>query len=540
VEEEVDALTLPAIQTILLLLLLLVAACALLAERVKVPYPIVLLLAGLGLSFVPHVPRVPLKPELVFLVFLPPLLYHSAWLTSWREFKMNMVSIVMLAVGLVTFTVVGIALFADHVIAALDWKSGLLLGAVVATTDAIAATAIGKRIGLPKGIMDLLEGESLVNDATGLLALEFGVLIVVQGQTPTIGMAIGRFIWLIVGGVGVGLLVGALVVWLERFVDDAPVEIVISLVTPYAAYLIGERVGASGVLSVVACGLLVSRRGNEYFSPAARMQVAAVWRSLDFVLNGLVFCLIGLQLPYVLSGMVRGYSWVTLLKYGAGFSAFLIVLRLVWMFPGAWVAHWLRTRWLGQKRAAPSAKGTFVLGWTGMRGVVTLAAAIGLPYQLADGRPFVQRDLIVFLAFCVILVTLVGQGLTLPMLIRALGMAGVDTAIAEERKIARATALEAAIAWLNEERAKAETASWPAIDNMLKVYQGRWEALCGPKPAESGAQVAKVQELARGAARQQRQALLKLRAEGRVGDEAMRSVERELDLMETRLDTASF
>jgi Na+/H+ antiporter len=532
-------LTLSAMQGILLMLLVLVAACALLAERVKVPYPIVLLLAGLGLSFVPHVPRVPLKPEIVFLVFLPPLLYHSAWLTSWREFQRNMVSIVMLAVGLVTFTVVGIALFSDHVIAALDWKSGLLLGAVVATTDAIAATAIGKRIGLPKGVMDLLEGESLLNDATGLLALEFGVLIVVQGQTPTVGMAVGRFVWLIFGGVGVGLLVGALVVWLERFIDDAPVEIVISLVTPYAAYLIGERIGASGVLSVVACGLLVSRKGSQLYSPAARMQLSAVWQSLDFVLNGLVFCLIGLQLPYVLSGMVRGYSWVTLVKYGLGFSAVLIVLRLLWMYPAAWVAYAIRTRWLKQQNRPPTVKGTFVVGWTGMRGVVTLAAAIGLPYQLADGRPFEQRDLIVFLAFCVILVTLVGQGLTLPMLIRALGMAGVDTEVAEEKKLARGTALAAAVAWLNEERAKAEMASWPIFDNMLKAYESRLRVLCEAEPGESGTQGAKVQELVRGAARQQRHALLRLRAEGRVGDEAMRAVERELDLMETRLDTAN-
>ena len=533
------ALTLSAMQGILLMLLVLVAACALLAERVKVPYPIVLLVAGLGLSFVPHVPRVPLKPEIVFLVFLPPLLYHSAWLTSWREFRRNMVSIVMLAVGLVTFTVVGIALFSDHVIAALDWKSGLVLGAVVATTDAIAATAIGKRIGLPKGVMDLLEGESLLNDATGLLALEFGVLIVVQGQTPTVGMAVGRFLWLMFGGVGAGLLVGALVVWLERFIDDAPVEIVISIVTPYAAYLIGERIEASGVLSVVACGLLVSRKGNEFFSPAARMQVTAVWKSLDFVLNGLVFCLIGLQLPYVLAGITNRYPWATLLKYGLGFSAVLIVLRLAWMYPAACVAHWIRTQWFKEEKDPPTGKGIFVLGWTGMRGVVTLAAAIGLPYQLADGRPFEQRDLIVFLAFCVILVTLVGQGLTLPMLIRALGLAGVDTEVAEEKKLARGTALEAAVAWLNEERAKEEVALWSVFDHMLKISQSRLEALSETGPAESGLQAAKAQALMRGVARQQRQALLRLHAEGRVGDEAMRAVERELDLMETRLDTAN-
>ena len=528
-------LTLPAMQTILLMLLVLVAACALLAERVKVPYPIVLLLAGLGLSVVPHVPRVPLNPQVVFLVFLPPLLYHSAWLTSWREFRMNMVSIVMLAVGLVVFTVVGVALFADHFISALDWRSGLLLGAVVATTDAIAASSIAKRVGLPKAITDVLEGESMLNDATGLLALEFGILIVVQGESPTIGMAITKLAWLMVGGVGTGLLLGFVVVWLERFVDDAPVEIVMSLVTPYAAYLIGERIHASGVLSVVACGLWVSRRSGESFSPEVRMQVAAVWSSLDFALNGLVFCLIGLQLPYVLGGMIHQYRWLTLVRYGLGFSAVLVVLRLVWMYPGAWVAWWLRTRVLRQTYERPSAKGVFVVGWTGMRGVLTLAAAISIPTELADGTPFAQRDLIVFLAFCVILVTLVGQGLTLPMLIRALGLSGSSTELAQEERLARKTALEAAVNWLRHERDVSSETQKPLYDDLLRRYGRRLSVVRSKGPTREGDRLAELLDITRGAAQQERQALMLLRSEGRVGDEALRIVERELDLLETRL-----
>src|ERR1700712_2867185 len=289
-----------AAQTIFLLLMVMVAVFAVVAQRLSVPYPIVMVLAGLGLSFVPHMPRIPLNPDMVFAVFLPPLLFSSAWFTSWREFRENLVTIFMLAVGLVAFTVWGVAMVADHFITALDWKSGLVLGAVVATTDAIAASSIAKRVGLPKRVMDVLEGESLLNDATGLLALQFGIMIMVEGKTPTISMAIGRLIWLMVGGIGTGLAVGTVVAWCERFIDDGPVEIVLSIVTPYAAYLAGEAVGASGVLSVVAAGLFLSRRSGKFYSPQVRVQSIGVWHAMDFALNGFVFCLIGLQLPYVM------------------------------------------------------------------------------------------------------------------------------------------------------------------------------------------------------------------------------------------------
>ncbi len=524
-----------AVQTVLLLLLVVVAAFAVLAERVKVPYPIVLLLAGLGLSFVPHVPRIPLNPQIVFLVLLPPLLYRAAWMTSWKEFRFNLVSITMLAVGLVGFTVVGVALFADHFVTTLDWKTGLVLGAVVATTDAIAATSIANQLGLPKAITDILEGESLVNDATGLLAVEFGIAIVVQGQTPTVGMAVGKLLWLIAGGLGVGLMVGVLVTWVEKHVDDGPVEIVISVVAAYTAYLLGERVEASGVLSVVACGLYVSRNGGRLFSPQVRMQATGVWEAIGFALNGIVFCLIGLQLPYVLAG-IKGYSWGELVKYGLGFSATLVVLRLVWMYPGAWVAWTIRTRLLGQRYKRPSAKGVFVLGWTGMRGVLSLAAALSIPETLSDGRPFPGRDLIVFLTYVVILVTLVGQGLTLPWLIRALGLAGTDTSRRTEEIEARRAVLHAAIGWLQTERATANEEEQHVYDDLLHQYEHRLEAETGEMDSEGRERFDEMLKVMRGAARQERLTLMRLRDEGRVGDGVLRDVERELDLVESRID----
>jgi Na+/H+ antiporter len=523
-----------AVETVLLVLLTVVAAFAVLAEKIRVPYPIVLVLAGLGLSLAPHVPRVPLNPQIVFLLFLPPLLYRAAWMTSWREFKYNLVSIVMLAVGLVGFTVLGVALWADHFLTTLDWRSGLLLGAVVATTDAIAATSIGRRVGLPKAILDVLEGESMVNDATGLLALEFGVMIVVSGQTPTVGMAVGKLVWLIAGGVGAGLAIGAVVVWCHRFIDDGPVEIVMSLVTPYAAYLLGERIGASGVLSVVACGLLVARRSGHFFTPQVRMQAMAVWEALDFALNGLVFCLIGLQLPYVLAG-IRGYSWETLVEYGALFSGVLILLRLVWMYPAAMVAWKIRTKLLGQRYPRPTAKGIFVVGWTGMRGVLALAAAISLPLELADGKVFEQRDLIVFLTFCVILVTLVGQGLTLPAVIRMLGLAQAGGEMEREENDARRAVLQAAIGWLTQQREDADEGQRYLYDDLLDQYRQRLKVLRGGENTLEGKRLKESLGIMQGAVREERLTLMRLRDEGRVGDEVLRIVEQELDLVDSRI-----
>ena len=270
-----------AVQLILLLLLLFVVVFSTLARRLKTPYPIVLVVAGLLLGFVPGIPKITLDPDVIFFVVLPPLLYSAAWNTSWRDFRHNFVSIASLAIGLVAFTVFGVAAAASWLIVGFDWRVGFVLGAVVATTDSIAATSIAKRIGLPKRIVDVLEGESLVNDATGLLALEFATAMVVYGQTPTISYAIARLAYLIASGIAVGLILGRIVEWFEHRIDDGPIEIALSLFVPYAAYLAGEAVHGSGVLAVVAGGLYLSRRSSRFFSPSVRLQAGAVWNSLD-------------------------------------------------------------------------------------------------------------------------------------------------------------------------------------------------------------------------------------------------------------------
>jgi CPA1 family monovalent cation:H+ antiporter len=525
-----------AVEIVFLLLLLFVVVFAVLARKLQTPYPIVLVVAGLLLSFIPGIPSIPLNPDLIFLVVLPPLLYAAAWLTSWRDFKFNLISILMLAFGLVGFTVLGVAVTAAWLFPGFDWRLGFVLGAVVATTDAIAATAIAKRLSLPQRLVDILEGESLVNDATGLLALEFAIAMVVNGRTPSVAQGAFRLTYLIAVGIAIGLLFGLVVEWFERRIDDGPIEIVVSILTPYAAYLAAESARASGVLAVVACGLYLSRQSSEFFSANVRMQAWAVWESLTFAINGLVFVLIGLQLPHVLAG-IRGYSFPQLLAYGALFSGIVIVLRLLWMFPATELSYWIRTRILRQSYPQPSAKQVFVVGWTGMRGVVALAAAIALPELLPDGSSFPQRNLIIFLTFSVILVTLVLQGLTLPPLIRALGLAGKSGTDGEEEE-ARRIITSTALTHLESARGQDLEDFVAVYDDLARRYTRRLASLSRENSEADGMsnqELARYRKILGELLRLERRTAVRLRNEGRINDEVLRKIEHELDLSETRL-----
>ena len=466
-----------SVELVFLLLLAFVAVFAALARKLQMPYPIVLVIAGLVLGFVPGIPQIKLSPDLIFLVVLPPLLYSAAWVTSWREFRFNLVSIALLAFGLVAFTVLSVARTAKMFFPGFTWELGIVLGAVVATTDAIAATSIARKLALPQRVVDILEGESLVNDASGLVALEFGVAMVMRSYTPTATEALSRLLYLVVAGLAIGLLVGKVVDWLERFIDDGPIEIAVSILVPYATYLGAEALRASGVLAVVACGLFLGRRSARFFSPQVRLQAWAVWDAMTFALNGLVFVLIGLQLPYVLSE-IRGYSLKQLAAYGAFFSALVIVIRLLWMLPGTKIAYLIRKHVLHQNVTMPNPRQIFVVGWTGMRGVVALAAAMSLPERLADGSPFPQRNLIIFLTFCVILVTLVLQGLTLPWVIRKLGLAGLAGPNCEERE-ARRIVTRAALQRLAEARESDSPAVVTVYADLQQHYEHRLAVLEG-------------------------------------------------------------
>ncbi|HXT75106.1 MAG TPA: Na+/H+ antiporter [Candidatus Eisenbacteria bacterium] len=532
--------TIHAIEIVFLLLLLFVVFFGALARKLKLPYPIVLVIAGLVLGFIPGTPHLSMSPDVVFLVFLPPLLYSAAWFTSWRDFKYNIVSILFLAFGLVGFTVAGVAIFAPHIFGGFDWRLGFVLGAVVATTDAIAATSIANRIGLPKRIVDILEGESLVNDASGLLALEFGVAMILSGQTPSVAVGFIRISYLIAIGIAVGILIGLIVERIERYLDDGPIEVTLSIMVPYIAYLAAERIHASGVLSVVACGLYLSRRSTRLFSPSVRLQAYGFWNALNFVLNGLVFVMIGLQLPFVLAG-IREYRMSQLLLYGAIFSALLIALRVIWLYPGALFANIVRRRVFHQNERYPSRKSIFIVGWTGMRGVIALAAALSLPEMLSDGTPFPQRNLIIFLTFCVILVTLVLQGLTLAPLIRFLGLAGQSGPEEEERE-ARRIILEEALKHIKERREASESQNHhlaAAFDDALTKYKRRLSAVTGQSYEQHGIDAedhAHIVDLGRQLVQIERETAVRLRNEGLISDQVLRQIEYELDLNETRLN----
>jgi monovalent cation/hydrogen antiporter len=501
------------VELVFLLLLLFVVVFASLARKIQIPYPIVLVVAGLTLSFIPEVPKVTMNPDVVFLVILPPLLYIGAWFTSWRDFKYNITSILFLAFGLVAFTVLAVAAAANYSFAPFDWRLGVVLGAVVATTDAIAATTIAKRIGLPRRIVTILEGESLVNDATGLLALQFGVAMVVQGETPTLVGGFLRLIYLIGIGIAVGLVIALIVERLHRYLDDGPIEIILTIMVPYAAYLAAEAAHASGVLAVVTCGLYLGRRESQLFSPSVRLQAHGFWDSFTFAINGL---------------------------YGVAFSALVILLRLAWVYPGAYVGYLIRRYVYKQHEVRPGAKAVFIVGWAGMRGVIALAAALALPEAMETGAPFPQRNLIIFLTFCVILVTLVLQGLTLPPLIRALGLANADGPDLEEKEARRAM-VTAALEAIKAQREAAETHHLAAAyQDAVARYKRRLSAITGeayPHHGIDSDDQAQIVSLSRQLLRVERDTALRLRNEGRINDEVLRQLERELDLTETRLSS---
>ncbi len=527
------------LELIALALLLATAMLTTLARRFGTPYPIVLVIGGLVLSLFPRLPHVSLSPHLVFLVFLPPLVFSGAFNTSWRDFRSNLLSISMLAFGLVAFTVAGVAIICDWLLPGFDWRLGCALGAVVSTTDTIAAISIAKRLGLPRRISDLIEGESLINDASGLLALQFAVAMVVSGETPSLTQGVAEFIGLVAGGILFGLIAGAIIHLLQRKIDDPPVEITVTLVAPYLAYLSAETFHCSGVLATVVCGLYLGRKRSEFLSTFARLDTSAVWNTLDFVLNGVLFIMIGLQLPYILDG-IRGVSRLQLFEYAAFFCALVIGLRLVWMFPGAWIAHLVRTRVLGHQEKPPRTKEVFLLGWTGMRGVLALAAAISLPEYVNSGDPFPQRNVILFLTFCVILTTLVLQGLSLPVLIRKLKIGGSKGADPELIR-ARRTMLEAALVTLEtlEDNDKPDD-DW-IVDDLIHHYKQRLNLVKEGAIDDAGRQqdYQQYRSLARTLRSVERAALLTLWNENKVNDEVLRELERELDLEDARfLSTA--
>jgi Na+/H+ antiporter len=510
-------------------LLLSVAVLALLARKLHIPYPILFVIGGLLMGLVPGLPKVRLNPELVFLFFLPPLLFPAALFTSWRDFRLNLRPISLLAIGLVLFTTVAVA-YLSHYFMHLPLAAGFVLGAIISPPDAIAATAIAERLKVPRRIVTILEGESLVNDATALVAYRFAVVAVLTGSF-SLSQASGQFFIVGIGGILIGLIVGWLAQQFHRRVDDAPIEITVSLLTPFAAYLLAERLKVSGVLAVVTAGLYLGRRMPELLTFKTRLQGGPVWEMVEFLLNGFVFILIGLQLPEVLGALSHDHIPIhRLVWFALLISLAVIVIRILWVFPAAYLPRLLSKK-IRQRDPYPSWRHLTIIAWTGIRGVVSLAAALALK------ETFPGRDLILFLTFTVILVTLVVQGLSLPLVIRWLGVKDDGSMEIEERE-ARLKANQAALARLNE-IAEREPAKADALQRLRVEYEDHIRQAEGAESENAGLPLrlfsSEFERLSHEALQVERKTILKLRNEDAIADEVLRRIQRDIDLAEARL-----
>ena len=516
---------------LVVLLLAVVAVVTLVARRIGVPYPILMVIVGLPLGLAPGFNGVELEPELVLLLFLPPILFSAAYLSSPRELWQSVRPITLLAFGLVLTTTATVAAVMMWLVPGLGWPAAIAFGAIVSPPDAIAATAIARRLGLPRRLVVVLEGESLVNDATALVTYRLAVAAaapLATGVEPA--GVVGSFVSVALGGVIIGLAVGWGASWLLGRLNDPPVEVLITLIAPFAAYLPAESLHVSGVLAAVAAGLVLGWRSPRVMSSDTRVLGVGAWQMVTFVVNGMAFLLIGLQLPAVTEA-IEGRQAVELVGLAVTIAATVIVVRLLWVFPATYLPRWLIPA-VGRRDPAPHPSIPLVLGWAGMRGAVSLAAAIALP------ATFPERDLLLFLTFTTILVTLVGQGLTLPALIRRLGVAD-DGASEHEELHAREIATQAALRRLDELVSEIP-GHGPLIDQLRDRYQHRAEHYVHSHddeelmPADS--EEVDHEAIRRAVLAAERTAVLELRDRGIVSDEALRAVERDLDLEELRRD----
>lgn len=521
---------------IIILLLTAITLLSVLAEKLRISYPILLVICGLLIGLVPGLPIIELNHEVVFLIFLPPLLYASAWGMSLHDFKVNKRPITLLSVGLVFFSTTAIAVVAHMMIPELSWELAFVLGAIVSPPDAVAASSVTKGLGVPKRILTILEGESLVNDASGLIAYKYAVAAVLTGKF-VIWEAGAQFIWVATAGIVIGFAVAYIMKWVHMHTpDDYLLDTSLTLLTPYIAFMVAERFHFSGVLAVVTCGLLLSWKSPEMFSHTTRMKANSVWESIIFLLNGIIFILIGLQLPSILKG-IQEYSLSTLVIHGVLLGVTATIVRIIWVFPGAYLP-----RWLSKKiRTTETTKWqhVMVVAWTGMRGVVSLAAALALPLTMNDGTPFPHRDLILFLTFSIILFTLVVQGLSLPPLIRFLGIKADGSEELEEIE-ARKQLATAAIVHIEENLSFGQL-SEQVLAQIKSTYEIKFNYLRNYSSLKSEEAViehsifeqfhdAQLELL-----RQERTILKKMRREALIGEEIVRKLEYELDLEEARL-----
>jgi Na+/H+ antiporter len=513
-----------------------VAALGLLARKLNIAYPILLVFGGLILGLIPGLPRVAINPDVIFLFFLPPLLFPAAMFTSWRDFRDNLRPILLLAIGLVLFTTAAVA-FIGHHFMGLPLAAAFVLGAIISPPDAIAATAIAQRLNIPRRIVAILEGESLVNDATALAAYRFAIAATITGAaTFPIARATGQFFIIAIGGIAIGVGIGWIASNFHCRVDDPPIETTVSFLTPFVAYILAERLHVSGVMSVVAAGLYIGWRLPSITNPGTRLQGGPFWEMIEFILNGFVFILIGVKLPDAVRSL-HGESFSRLITHALLISVAVILVRIAWVFPATYLPR-IFFKSIRNRDPHPPWKHVALVAWTGMRGVVSLASALAIPLVLPNGAPFPGRDLILFLTFVVILATLVVQGLSLPFLTRWLKIKD-DRSTEREEHHARLQANRAALERLSATREN-DPAKVDARDRLRIEYEDRIRQLETYEPGSDGhwsTFSSEYENLSLTTLAVERDVILDLRNKSVINDEVLRRIQHDLDLAESRIKT---
>lgn len=522
----------------LLLILALFFAMALLyllSQRWKISYPIFLVIGGLGISFIPGIPPINIDPDIVFLIFLPPLLFEAAWYTSWNEFWKWKRSILLLGFGLVLITSLAIAYFSVSIIPGFTLALGFLLGGIISPPDAVAATSVLKGVDMPKRGLTMLEGESLVNDAASLTVFRFALACILTGEF-VFQKAATDFIILAVMGVIVGLAIAhVLYLVLRYWAKSSSITTPITLIAPYLMYIVAEQFHWSGVLAVVSGGLFLSFRSNDFLNYHTRLQTKEVWATVGFLLNGFVFILIGLELPVIVEGL-EGYSINEAINYALIISAIVIIARIILVYLVTFIPR-LSPK-IRQREKSPGLKLPFIIGWAGMRGVVSLASALAIPLTLSNGEAFPHRNLILFITFIVILITLVFQGLTLPIFLRLLKVEEIDdhAPFDEQKEAIHLLLAKEAVIHLNQKYSKEMT----EFETIARIKEQLERSIRATEQtvAEQKQQVASVRKLYKKIMLEitalRRTELNKLRATKKYDDEVLRDMENNLDLEEAR------
>ena len=507
---------------IVIFLLLCAVALGWVSRRAGLPYPIALVLGGGALGFVPGLPQLRFDAQYLLVLVLPPILYQAALLTSWRDFKANLRPIGLLAIGLVIVTMLMVAAAVKFIVPDIPWAVAFAFGAVVSPPDAVAATAILSKLSMPRRIVTVLEGESLVNDATGLVLYKFAVAAALSGAFSLFDASV-QFVLVAVGGIAIGMLLAGVFVAIHRFLGDPFIEVLLSLSVPYLAYVAAESVHVSGVLAVVAAGLLRGRYSPRMVSAEMRILARSAWNLLVFMLNSLTFILIGLQLSGIVSRL-EGFTGWELVAAALAVSMVAILVRFGWVYFAEFLPAWLGPAF-GVKAARPLPGEAFIVSWCGMRGIVSLAAALALP-------DLEYRDFLIFLTFGVILVTLVLQGLTLAPLIRRLKL-GSDHSTREEHRLARAAMGKAALSAVD--RAAGEGGVLPDVLERVRAELGERVASASPLAQLSDSIHAQATRVRLAAVRAERDELIRLWQDGTISDEVLHHLEEELDYEESRL-----